>query len=83
MIASTKDVIGLLSGNEINYLKNSEIAIMDLTSTGSVITKQKIDKVFILKELKVIIDKNAETILPKDEQATEMTIDDFLDDFKL
>lgn len=83
MITSSRDVIGLLANNEVNYIKNSDIAIMDLTSTGSVITKQKLEKAFVLKELKVVIDKNAEVILPKDEQVTEMTIDDFIDDFKL
>ncbi len=83
MITSSRDTIGLLSNNEVNYIKNSDIAIMDLTSTGSVITKQKLEKAFVLKELKIVIDKNAEVILPKEEQVTEMTIDDFIDDFKL
>ena len=64
-------------------LKNSEIPINDLASTGSVITKQKLTKAFISKELKLIEDKDIELPKLKEESTKELTIDDFIDDFKL
>lgn len=81
-ITNSKDTIGIKCNNDIITLKNSEIPINDLTSTGSVITKQKLTKAFISKELKLIEDKDIE--LPKlKEETKELTIDDFIDDFKL
>ena len=56
---------------------------MDLVSTGSVISKQKIDTAFIQKELKVIADADAVIKTEEDSNVVEMTIDDFIDDFKL
>lgn len=81
-ITNSKDTIGIKCNNDIITLKNSEIPINDLASTGSVITKQKLIKAFISKELKLIEDKDIE--LPKlKEETKELTIDDFIDDFKL
>ena len=81
-ITNSKDTIGIKCNNDIITLKNSEIPINDLASTGSVITKQKLTKAFISKELKLIEDKDIE--LPKlKEETKELTIDDFIDDFKL
>lgn len=81
-ITNSKDIIGIKCNNDIITLKNSEIPINDLASTGSVITKQKLTKAFISKELKLIEDKDIE--LPKlKEETKELTIDDFIDDFKL
>lgn len=81
-ITNSKDTIGIKCNNDIITLKNSEIPINDLASTGSVITKQKLTKAFISKELKLIEDKDIE--LPKlKEEPKELTIDDFIDDFKL
>jgi topoisomerase IV subunit A len=82
-ITSTKDNIGLKSGEEINYLKNSEIPIMDTLSTGSIITKQKLNLAFLEKDLKVISDEEIKPSIDKPEEVKEMTIDDFIDDFKL
>lgn len=81
-ITNSKDTIGIKCNNDIITLKNSEIPINDLASTGSAITKQKLTKAFISKELKLIEDKDIE--LPKlKEETKELTIDDFIDDFKL
>lgn len=81
-ITNSKDTIGIKCNNDIITLKNSEIPINDLASTGSVITKQKLTKAFISKELKLIEDKDIE--IPKlKEETKELTIDDFIDDFKL
>lgn len=82
---STKDIIGIKSKDDIYLVKNSDIPIMDKESTGSVILKQIISDVFISQELDIIKDKDIE--LPKikkeEEKIQELTIDDFLNDFKL
>ena len=82
-ITNSKDTIGIKCNNDIITLKNSEIPINDLASTGSVITKQKLTKAFISKELKLIDDKDIEIPKLKEESTKELTIDDFIDDFKL
>ena len=82
-ITNSKDTIGIKCNNDIITLKNSEIPINDLASTGSVITKQKIVKAFISKELKLIEDKSIELPKLKENESKELTIDDFIDDFKL
>lgn len=82
---STKDIIGIKSKDDIYLVKNSDIPIMDKESTGSVILKQIISDVFISQELDIIKDEDIE--LPKikkeEEKIQELTIDDFLNDFKL
>lgn len=82
---STKDIIGIKSKDDIYLVKNSDIPIMDKESTGSVILKQTISDVFISQELDIIKDEDIE--LPKikkeKENSQELTIDDFLNDFKL
>jgi len=83
-VTDTKDIIGLKALEEVNYLKNSEIPIMDLISTGSVITKSKVTKVFIQKELVILKDNKTTKVKNNEEpEVQEMTIDDFIDDFKL
>ena len=82
---NTKDIIGIKSKDDIYLVKNSDIPIMDKESTGSVILKQAISDVFISKDLDIIKDEDIE--LPKvkkeEEKIQELTIDDFLNDFKL
>lgn len=82
---STKDIIGIKSKDDIYLVKNSDIPIMDKESTGSVSLKQTISDVFISQELDIIKDEDIE--LPKikkeEEKIQELTIDDFLNDFKL
>ena len=81
---SSKDVIGIKSKDDIYLVKNSDIPIMDKESTGSVVLKQAINDVFISKELDII--KDEDVPLPevkKEEKIQELTIDDFLNDFKL
>lgn len=78
-----RDNIGFKFGEDINYIKNSEINILDMASTGGVITKLKVEKAFIVKELKVISEEEVVEMPKVKEEVKEMTIDDFLDDFKL
>ena len=62
---------------------------MDLSSTGSSISKYNIDDVFIKQDLVTIKDNNEEVETVKEEveaeqpKVKELTMDDFLDDFKL
>ena len=84
-LTETKDVNLYKIDTDIHELKNSDIPIMDKESTGSVILKQTISDVFISQELDIIKDEDIE--LPKvkkeEEKIQELTIDDFLNDFKL
>jgi len=82
-----RDIVLLKSDSEIKEIKNSDITIMDLASTGSNITKNKIDA--IAKKMDMVSFLKKEVKEEKTEQQTntekvkELTIDDFLDDFKL
>lgn len=80
-IVNKNDHIGLLS-NDIKYIKSSDIPIMDEISTGSTISKSKIEFLF-KEEEEVIEDEENEVIKPSKEETKEMTIDDFIKDFKL
>ena len=83
-LSSSKDMIGFISGEDTNVIKNSDISIMDAASTGSVYTKLKVSKVFILKNIKTI-DENTVMLneIKNDNNTEELTIDNFIDDFKL
>lgn len=92
MDTEARDIVLLKSDSEIKEIKNSEIAIMDLASTGSSITKHKIDAIHKKRELESFLKKENK----KEEQemkeelkqeetpkVKEFTMADFLDDFKL
>lgn len=93
MDTEARDIVLLKSDSEIKEIKNSEIAIMDLASTGSSITKHKIDAIHKKCELESFLkkeNKKEEQELKeesKQEEKTpkvkEFTMADFLDDFKL
>lgn len=83
-----KDIILLKSDSEIKEIKNSEITIMDLASTGSLISKHKIDaiqkKVEFESYLKLEKKKNNENDEEKKlSNVKEFTMSDFLEDFKI
>ena len=74
----------LLIGEDINIHKNTDIPIMDEVSTGSTISKDKIKYISLNKGLIEINDEIKEdTIKDNKEDIKEMTIDDFINDFKL
>ena len=85
MTSSSKDIFGIKLDNEMKELKNSEIPIMDISSTGSVISKEDIIDVFKYQEIFKLKEEKAEIKInkPNEESIKEMTINDFLDDFKL
>lgn len=83
-----RDIILLKSDSEIKEIKNSEIAIMDLASTGSAITKHKIDAIHKKSNLESFLkkEKNCEKQTEKQKEnpkVKEFTMADFLDDFKI
>ncbi len=82
----SKDEIAIKSDSEIKVLKNSDIPIMDLASTGSAISKYNLDDVFVKTELISYLktkEKKEEIKEEAKEQIEELTIDDFIEDFKI
>ena len=96
--SESRDIICLKSDSEIREIKNSDIPIMDTLSTGSVISKYLVEKVFI----KALLTKQKEVVINADEnenadndandnetnktdevEVKEFTLDDFIDDFKI
>lgn len=84
LTSDSKDLFGLKLDGEIKEIKNSEIPIMDISSTGSIITKEELFDVFKYPEIfKDVEEKDVKSQSLEENEAKEMTIDDFLDDFKL
>ncbi len=86
-LTTSKDINMIKSDNDINELKNSEIPIMDLISTGSQITKKNVD-VWALKPIEVnLINKSVEIEEDKKEEKkenTQLSFDTFnIEDFKI
>lgn len=89
---NSHSTIGIKVDGEVKMLKAVDVPIMDLASTGSNISKEKIEDSFVLPTLQEIkIDDNEEIIRPtsieetttNDDEVKELTIDDFIEDFKL
>ena len=89
-IVNNKDSLGIKTRDDIISLKVTEAPILDRYSTGTVICKSNIVDVFknfkiITKEIEVdenAIDNKENTSLDSIDNQI-MTIDDFLDDFKI
>lgn len=91
------DLIGIKTDGEFKEIKPTELSIMDLSSTGSTVSKTDIEESFKVAELverKLELNESTEskstaaeepgTEEPVKKEATkELTIDDFIDDFKL
>lgn len=95
------DTLSLKVDGEFKEVKPTELPIMDLSSTGSAISKLEIEESFKVAELVErkleLHEKKEETSSPKEAQGEiekaspsdkkkateELTIDDFIDDFKL
>lgn len=76
---NAKDILILKSDSEFREVRNSEIAIMDLISTGSNISKYPIDIAF--KQISLINDSADKENVSQDMK--ELKMEDFIDDFKL
>ena len=89
-ITNNKDSLGIKTRDDILLFKMTEIPILDRYSTGTVICKGNIVDVFknfkvITKETKLdseMVDNKTNTTLDNIDNQI-MTIDDFLDDFKI
>lgn len=90
VIAVSKDsTIGFKVDGDTKEIKATEIPIMDFASTGSTLSKRSIEATYLvtyLKEIKfdeneVVIEEPKENEL--EEKREELTIDDFIEDFKL
>ena len=92
-VSNSKDKYGILDIKELNIIKNSEISISDRYGVGSLLTKHRIVDIFSVKEI-----ENKDNVIevlemPEEETKSEvslkeideeiLTIDDFLDDFKI
>jgi hypothetical protein len=94
---NNRDIVSLKTDGEFKEIKTTELPIMDLSSTGSSICKTPVEETFKVAELverkiefyqsnpdKKEEPKKEELELPAlKEEAKELTIDDFVDDFKL
>lgn len=82
---NSRDLILTKADSDINILKNSDIAIMDLASTGSNISKYKLEEASVVAIKEKAFEKEP---LKKEEDKTpkepkRLSMEDFLDDFKL
>ena len=92
-ITNGKEKFAYVTDNEIVPIKNTEISISDRYSTGSSISKVKINDIFEEKELEKVEETKEEVkeevTTPKKEISLKeiddeiLTIDDFLDDFEV
>ncbi len=94
IVTNNKVKLGILTSKDIDEIKPTEIAINDRYSTGSTISKKKIEDVFEIKNLiskKELEEEKIEVLdsMPKKDVSLKeiddkiMTIDDFLDDFEV
>lgn len=92
---NNRDMISIKIDGEFKDIKSTELPIMDLASTGSVVSKNNIEDTFKIAELverKLELNENNSTepekvveekVQKKVEDVEELTIDDFIEDFKL
>ena len=96
---NNRDIVSLKTDGEFKEIKTTELPIMDLSSTGSTICKTPVEETFKVAELverklelfqgttpKKEVDKKEEPEMELPalkEETQELTIEDFIDDFKL
>ena len=82
-VTNKNSQIGIVT-EDINIIKNTDIPIMDEISTGSTISKEAIKYTYLDNGVINVEDIVIETIKQeKQDEVKEMTIDDFINDFKL
>ncbi len=85
-ISNSKDIFNIKINEDFNEIKNSEIPIMDLLSTGGIISKKDFDDVLKVCELSTKSEELEQVEveeIKESKEVKEMTIDDFIEDFKL
>ena len=98
LLTNSKDNLSLIVDGEVSNIKNSDISIMDLNSTGSAISKKNVTDVILeveLQDKKVTKKVNTEVEEKKEEvkkeevkeekkeEFVQTSLDDFYQDFKL
>ena len=84
LITQTKDQIGLSMLEDIGELKNTDIPIMDVQSTGSSIAKKKFIKAFVFANIeKIYFDETKEKVPKKDKETEKQETLEFIEDFKI
>ena len=83
LITTVKDRIGIVIGEDIIEIKNTDIPIMDLASTGSAISKKKIDRVFLFKDIEVIAEAVEVPKTKKVQETPKQEELDFASQFKI
>lgn len=84
-ITTGRDTILIKSDSEIKEIKNSEIPIMDVTSTGSNISKNHIDKIDIKSE-NMKFEYKEEKVkeeVKNEKKEKQVSFEDFTKDFKI
>lgn len=83
LITQAKDQIGLTMLEDIGELKNTDIPIMDLASTGSSIAKKKFISAFVFTDIKkVYFDDSKKKVVKTEEQEKQEKME-FIEDFKI
>jgi len=95
LLTNSKDNISLIVDGEISNIKNSDVSIMDLNSTGSAITKKNVTDAIlevelqdkkVTKKVNASVEEKKEEEVKKEEKKEEFvqtSLDDFYQDFKL
>ena len=84
LITQTKDQIGLSMLEDTGELKNTDIPIMDVQSTGSSIAKKKFIKAFVFANIdKVYFDETKKKAPKKDKETEKQETLEFIEDFKI
>ena len=85
LLTNSKDLILTKADSEINIFKNSDIAIMDLASTGSNISKYKLEEASVVAKKEKIsqVEEKEETKKEETKEPKKLSMEDFLEDFKL
>ena len=83
LITQTKDQIGLSMLEDIGELKNTDIPIMDVQSTGSSIAKKKFIKAFVFANIEKIYFDETKKVPKKDKETEKQETLEFIEDFKI
>ena len=77
LITNAKDMIGLVMMEDVEEIKNSDIAIMDMQSTGSAISKKGYEKAFKYGDIIKIEDAKNKTPKVKEEPQEDIDLNLF------
>ena len=81
-LTNSKDVNLCKIDTDIKEVKNSEIPIMDITSTGSVLSKKQVD-LWALKPVDVNLITKEEKKEEEVKEQEQLSFNDFVKDFKI